>query len=85
MLTHNDIIAVQDMLDDIQGIVASFESHFSKELEGDLKYHNFDSVEDVDDSKLLRHFEYLQRKLASVEKMQRKLQRVDAILTNSVE
>jgi hypothetical protein len=76
---------MQDMLDDAMGIAASFESHFSRELENDLKYHNFDSVEDCDDEKLLRHFSYLQRKLEAVGKMQRKLQRIDTILTNAAE
>lgn len=85
MLTPNDMVSMQDMLDDAMGIVASFESHFSRELENDLKYHNLDSVEDCDDEKLLRHFSYLQRKLEAAAKAQRKLSRIDTILTNAAE
>jgi hypothetical protein len=79
------MISMQDMLDDAAGIAASLESHFARELASDLEYHGFDSVDSVDDEKLLRHFSYLQRKLEAVSKLQRKLQRIDAILSNSIE
>lgn len=85
MLTHNDMVSMQDMLDDAMGIAAGFESHFARELANDLEYHNFDSVEDCDDAKLRRHFDYLQRKLDACAKIQRKLNRIDTILTNAAE
>jgi hypothetical protein len=84
MLTHNDIIFLQDCLDDLRSYVASINNHFDREVKNDLAYNDFDSVEDVTDAKLRKHFSYLEGKLSAGARADRKIDRMDSILTNAI-